>query len=88
MPNHMKMLMQPNGAPITNSPGEEAEWPSWGPAYTSTMGREAGAHGKAEAFSCDPEDGEKGVLKGQGQGVSLGVDAAKASFHFTQQGKK
>lgn len=82
----MKMLMQPHGAPITNSPGEEAEWPTWGPAYTSSMRREAGAHGTdmaAEAFSCDPEDGEKGVLKGWGQRVSLGFNTAKVSFHFT-----
>lgn len=39
-----------------------------------------------KAYSCHPEGGEKaGVLREWG-GVSLGVDAAKGSFHFTLRG--
>lgn len=71
-PNHLKKLMQSDGAPIPDSQGREADWSSWCPLYTlqlqSSMAKEATAHCtdmEAEVYSCPPEDGDKeGGLKG------------------------
>ena len=72
-PNHVKKLMQSDDAPIPDSQGREADWSSWCPLYTlqlqSSVTKEATAHCTdmdAEAYSCPPEDGDKGGgLRGQ-----------------------